>query len=127
MQGDRKLRVGQAIQLEISGMINKDLKDPSIGFLTITFVKMSADLRHARIYVSTLGSEEEKKKTLRGLNRAKGFIRRELARRLNLRYTPDLAFFIDDTLEKAAHLETLFKKLETKDRPESDTEDDEEP
>jgi ribosome-binding factor A len=126
MQGDRKLRVGQAIQLEISEMVNKDLKDPSIGFLTITFVKMSADLRYARIYVSTMGSEEEKKKTLRGLNRAKGFIRRELARRLNLRYTPELSFFIDDTLEKAAHLETLFKKLETLDGPENDTEENEE-
>jgi len=112
MQGDRKLRVGQAIQFEISQMLQKDLKDPSIGFATITHVKMSADLKHAKIYISVLGSDADKEKTLQGFQRAKGFIRKELAVRLNFRYTPDLIFFIDDTMEKAAHLERLFQKIE---------------
>jgi ribosome-binding factor A len=125
MQGDRKLRVGHAIQQEISRMVKKDLKDPSIGFTTITHVKMSADLRYAKIYVSIMGSEEEKKKTLNGLARARGFIRKELAGRLNLRYTPELSFFIDDTIEKAAHLEKLFHKLEKEESLKADTEDNE--
>jgi len=125
MQGDRKLRVGQAIQQEISDMLRKNLKDPRIGFVTVTRVIMSADLKHAKVYTSIMGEEADKKKTLQGLNRAKGFIRREIARRLNLRYTPDIIFFMDETMEKAAYMDRLFKKIEQEKEHEAPAEEDE--
>lgn len=88
-------RVGELLKEEVSRILSGELKDPLLGFITITGVKVSGDLRHAKIFVSVLGDEEERKKSLQGLDRAKGYIRRLLGKRLKLRFTPDISFQID--------------------------------
>jgi ribosome-binding factor A len=108
MQGKRADRVGALIKEEISGLILRSVKDPRIGFVTVTRVRVSDDLRHAKIYVVSRGGEE----ALVGLKSAAGFLRGELGRRLSLRYAPELLFFLDDSLEKDLHLAELRRRLE---------------
>src|SRR5205814_10526236 len=96
MSGHRVVQVGAQIREEIMSIIRRDLKDPRIGFVSITQVRMSPDLRSARVRVSVLGDEEQQKESLAGLNSAKGLIRRELGRRLeNLKFSPELHFELD--------------------------------
>ena len=112
MQGKRAERVGVLIQEEISRLILRSVKDPRIGFVTVTRVKVSDDLRHARIYVSSAGSgETHRRKALIGLKSAAGYLRGELARRLSLRYSPELLFLPDDSLEEELHLAELFRQI----------------
>jgi len=92
-------------------MLQREVKDPRIGFVTITDVHLTADCKLARIFVSVLGTEEERSHSLKGLNQAAGFIRFELGRRLRLRYSPELEFRLDDSLEKEARLEELFGQI----------------
>ena len=107
----RLRRVADLIRAEISDMILKDLKDPRIGFTSITRVRVSADLRHARVYVSVLGDAAKVKSAMAGLKSASGYIRRELGSRVRLRNVPELKFFHDETIEYAAHMEEIFNKL----------------
>jgi ribosome-binding factor A len=96
----RSDRVGDLIKEEVASiLLHGELKDPRIGFVTITHVKMTPDLRDAKIYFSQLGTEEEKKESCAGLNSASGYIRRVLAKRLRLRSIPKVTFFYDETLE----------------------------
>ncbi|MCR4908810.1 MAG: 30S ribosome-binding factor RbfA [Lachnospiraceae bacterium] len=91
-------RVNGEVMRSLSGII-RELKDPRIGVMTsVTAVKVAPDLKTCKVYISVLGSEEECKSTLEGLNSAKGFIRRELALRVNLRNTPELTFVMDDSI-----------------------------
>jgi ribosome-binding factor A len=109
-----KLRVAkleEAIKQEISSIIQRDLKDPRIGFISIPRVVVSGDLRHATVYVSTLGSEEERDKSLVGLQRATGFLRSELGRRIRLRYTPELTFQLDKSIAYAIELSNFIDQL----------------
>ena len=92
-------------------MIARELKDPRIGFATVTRVEVSADLQHARVLVSILGSAEEQQGSLAGLTSAVGFIRHELGHRLRLRRTPELAFVLDHGAEEGQKLEMLLEKL----------------
>lgn len=92
-------------------MLTRGLKDPRIGFASVMEVRMSPDLRVASVYVSLLGSEAEKKSTLVGLRQSSGWIRRELGKRLRLRYTPEVRIFEDTTLDRAFHLEEIFRQL----------------
>jgi ribosome-binding factor A len=108
----RLSRVGETIRAEISDMILRDLKDPRIGLTTITGVAVSPDLRHAKIYFSILGSKEESAETLAGLTQASGYIRRELGRRLKLKFTPELHFLRDDSLETGARISELLRDIE---------------
>ncbi len=107
----RQERVADLLQVEIANLLLKELKDPRIGFVSISRVRMTPDLKMARIYVSVLGSEKEVKSSLIGLDRAKGWIRREIGRRLHLRYTPELHFHQDDSIEYAAHFEEIIQKI----------------
>lgn len=91
-------------------MLVSGLKDPRIGFATITGVRVTPDLREARVYVSVLGSAEEQQQSLAGFQAAKAFIRHELAERLNIRRTPDLTFELDLTEDRAARIEELLRK-----------------
>ena len=106
----RKLRVQDLIREEISSIIQRDIKDPGMGFVTIIEVKMSDDLKLAKIYCSIYGDEEGIAKTLDALKRSKGFIRFLLGKRIKLRYTPEIAFILDRTQETASRIEEILNK-----------------
>ena len=105
----RPTRVGEMIRMEISELL-PGLRDPRIGLVTITEVKMSPDLKHGRVYIGVLGGPEERKKTFEGLNSAASYIRHEIAARLRLRSTPELSFFYDQSIEYGARIEELLQK-----------------
>jgi ribosome-binding factor A len=118
LQSRRLSRLCGQIQEEVSEIITRKLRDPRVGFVTLTGVKVSPDLSYASIYVSVLGSQGDVKKTLAGLDGAKSFIRSELARRLEIRHVPELRFHHDDSSEKGARIDLLLKNLkEDKDDP----------
>lgn len=108
--GRRPQRLGEQIREEICGLLLSELKDPRIGFVTITGVEVTPDLRQARVSVSVLGNAEEQEQTLAGFRAATAFIRRELGRRLQIRRIPELEFRLDRTEEKAARIEELLKQ-----------------
>lgn len=104
----RMERVQELMKQEISKIILEDVKDPRIGFVTVTRVHVTNDLRLARVFVSLLGSDEQMADCWRGLNRSLGFIRREVGRRVRLRYTPELSLEIDDSMAYSAHIQELL-------------------
>jgi ribosome-binding factor A len=107
----RAERVGDLIKKRISQIVQRELKDPGIGFVTITGVELSDDLRHAKIFYSVLGDEEAKKESSSALKRACGFIQHEIGRTLRLKYTPEIYFHFDPSVEYGAHIEMLIKKI----------------
>ena len=112
MTSYRTDQVGAQVREEIMGIIRRELKDPRIGFVSITQVRMSPDLRSARVRVSVLGDEPEQKDTLRGLNSARGLIRHELGRRLhNLKFAPELRFEIDPSIEYSVHIAQMLREI----------------
>ena len=113
---ERKRRVGELLRAEISELILRNIKDPRIGFVSITAVEMSPDLRYATVYYHVLGSDKDVKSSTAGLRSAKGYIRREIGRRLSLRYTPEITFKYDDTLDYAWHLESVLKTVAEKEK-----------
>lgn len=119
--GKRSERVADLIQREISDLLMRSIKDPRIGFVTVTRVSVSDDCRTARVYYSVMGTSEEREASLEGLESAKGFIRRELGKRITLRYTPELFFQFDPSIEYAIHIEEVLREL----RPKATGEDDE--
>jgi ribosome-binding factor A len=107
----RSARLGELILAEISALVRREVKDPRVGFVTFTRVEMSDDLRHAKVFVSGMGAEPEKARTLQGLSSATGYIRRHLGRALHLRYTPQISFLLDDSLEHGAKIAQLLRQL----------------
>lgn len=107
----RSDKVSEAIHKVISELLIKGIKDPRIGFVTITGVKVTTDLRQATIYFTVIGSEQEKKNTEAGLNSARGFMRKELGQALKLRVTPDILFKYDTSVEYGQHIESLLKEI----------------
>ena len=105
---ERMRRVDEAMREVLSDAITSDLKDPRVGFVTVTSVNTSTDLRHARVHVSVLGDEKRRKLSMRALESAHGFLQRRVAAQLRLKHTPQLAFVYDDTAEKADRLERLL-------------------
>ena len=110
---DRLGRLAEEIKRELSSIIAKDMKDPRLGMISITDVNVSRDLSWAKVYYSQLGSEDERQQTLEGLNRARGFVRTELAKRLRVRHTPEIIFQFDPSLERGAKMDALFQSLHT--------------
>lgn len=106
----RAQRAGRLIQEEISKIIQRELKDPRIGFVTVTEVNVTDDLRYAKVFVTVL-KEEEKAPTLEGLEHAKGFIRREIGQRVKLKFTPEIEFRFDESAERGARIEEVLKKI----------------
>ena len=98
---------------EISNIISFELKDPHIGFITISEVRVTSDLSYAKVYVSFLGKKERNEKGLKTLNKAKGFIKSELAKNLSLRKIPELTFVLDESLEKARRIEDIIERIKT--------------
>ncbi len=110
----RILRVNNLIRHEISDLLQRQVKDPRLGnFVAVTEVSISPDMKHARIFVSHMGSEEEKQETLSVLASASGFLRRELAKRLRLRHIPELSFQWDDSIERGARILKLIDQVTT--------------
>jgi ribosome-binding factor A len=108
MRGARMRRVDEAMRAVLSDAIATDLKDPRIGFVTVTGVKTSPDLRHARVYVSVLGSEPERTASIDGLRSAHGFLQRRLADELTLKHTPALTFQYDDSVDRGMRISHLL-------------------
>jgi ribosome-binding factor A len=107
---DRMRRVNEAVREVVSEGLG-DLKDPRIGFVTVTGVETSPDLRHARVFVSVLGSEAKRKRTLTGLTAAHGVLQARLARELRMKRTPQLAFEYDPTVERGVRMTQLIDEL----------------
>ena len=120
MTRQRPERFQEALRQEISLIVQNEIKDPRLGFITITKVDLTKDLRYARVYFSVLGKDADKNKALKGLNSAKGYIKGLVADRIKLRFMPEISFKIDDTLENTQHIYELLNKLE---RPKEEPED----
>jgi len=112
MTHKRAEKVAEAIHEMVSLLLIKGLKDPRIGFVTITGVEVTDDLRQARIYFSVVGSEAEKKGTEQGLSSALGFIRKELGKQLRMRFVPEIVFKYDESIAYGSRIETILKELD---------------
>ena len=111
MQGKRLERVNQLVKEEVSMLLQRKLKDPRLGFVTVTEVDVTADLKHAKVYVSVLGPEERWVSSFQALQSARGFVWNWLRRHLDLRVTPDIMFRPDRSMEHAAHIQSLLAGL----------------
>ena len=109
-QGRRPHRVGERIREELSRVMISDLRDPRLGFVTVTEVRMTSDLREARIYVSVMGDDQQQSDSLKALEAAGGFLRRELSHRMQLRRVPSLRFELDHSSVYAEHIEKLLRQ-----------------
>lgn len=107
----RQRKIADQIKKSISQIIDRKIKDPRKGFITITQVKVTRDLRIANIYFTCLGDEEQRRKSLQALESANKFIRNELAPQMKLRFMPELRFFYDETLDYAQHVDDLLKQI----------------
>ena len=111
MRFKRSERVQELLLEEISALIQKGVKDPRIGFTTVTKVNLSDNLKHAKVYVSVFGTEQEQQNTIKGLTNASGFIRSTLGKKLYLRYIPTLEFILDGTAEHVAKINKIINDL----------------
>lgn len=121
MATQRLGRVQEALRQEISRIIQQEVRDPRLGFLTITRVELTKDLRYARVYFSTLGESKDRHLALKGLNNAKGYIKGLVGDRIKLRYIPDIEFKIDESFEDMKRIYDLLNKLK-KERGDDDRE-----
>jgi ribosome-binding factor A len=107
----RVQRIAEQIKKELAELLRMELKDPRLGFVTVTRVEVAGDLQHVKAFVSVFGNEEEKRQTLAALERAAGFLRGEITRRLHLRLAPELVFRLDESGEHSSRIEALLKEL----------------
>ena len=112
---NRSDRIGGQIQKMLSQILQKQVKDPRLDSLTITGVKVSRDLRLARIYFTVSGKEQSRHEALEGLENARGFIKRTLSRQLGLKYMPDLKFFYDESFDYGEHIDKLLAAIKSDD------------
>jgi len=110
MTRGRMRRVDEAVREVLSGAITQELKDPRIGFVTVTAVETSADLRQARVFVSVLGDEAQRRLSLDGLRSAHGYLQRRVAGELTLKHTPTLDFLYDDSLDRSLRIQSLLEE-----------------
>lgn len=109
--GGRQKRVAELIRHEIAELLQRGVKDPRVGFVSVMEVEMSPDLRYADVFVSLYGSEQAKKGSMAGLQQSSGWIRRELGKRLRLRFTPEVRFHEDTRLDNAYRLEEVIQQI----------------
>lgn len=105
-------KLQELIKQEMSKMLLREIKDPRIGFVTVTDVEVTGDLREAKIYVSIMGGDEQIQSSLEGLHSALGFIRREIGKRIRLRFTPEISFALDNSLDYGEHIQKILLKIE---------------
>ncbi len=116
MPADRMRRVNEALREVLSARIAGGLKDPRVGFVTVTAVDTSPDLRHARVYVSVLGDEDERAETMEGLESSRGFLQAGIARELRIKHTPALEFEQDEALERGMRISQLLDEVDGEQR-----------
>jgi ribosome-binding factor A len=112
-QGSRASRVGDQIRAELAELLAREVHDPGIGFLTITHVKVSADLQQARVFYTTIGDEKGRRDSAKALQRATPFLKRHVGRRLQLKRVPELTWMFDDSIEKNDRIERILQELTT--------------
>ncbi len=112
MEFKRFHRVGESILKEISEILGRGLKDPRVGFVTLTSVDVTADLSIAKVYYTVIGDDKSRKETATGLEKATPYIRRQLAQRMRMRHTPELIFKYDQSIEYGNHIDSLLKDIE---------------
>jgi ribosome-binding factor A len=110
MAKKRIARVNEQIRRELTSLVQRDVRDPRIGMVTITAVETSPDLYHAKVFYSVMGSDEDRDSAAEGLRAAAGFLRTEIGRRMHIRRAPELHFTYDDTLQHAMHIERLLRE-----------------
>ena len=115
LAGKRAVRVGDQLMREIADLLVKKVKDPRIKGATLTGVRLSDDLRHAKVYYSLMGNKEDFERAQAGLDSAKGFIKKEIGHRMDLKYMPDITFKRDPSLAEGEHMERVFEKLKLED------------
>ncbi|WP_062105036.1 30S ribosome-binding factor RbfA [Bacillus niameyensis] len=107
----RANRVGEQMKKELGDIIARKIKDPRVGFVTVTDVQVTGDLQQATVYISILGDEDQKIDTLKGLQKAKGFIRSEIGHRIRLRITPEIEFELDESIDYGNKIESILRQL----------------
>ncbi len=105
-------KLQELIKQEVGKMLLYDIKDPRIGFVTVTDVEMTGDLREAKIFISIMGDDEKISETLEGINSALGFIRREIGKRIKIRFTPEISFALDKSLDYSEHIQKILRRIE---------------
>jgi ribosome-binding factor A len=120
----RAFRLAESIKEEVSKIIREDLKDPRVGFVTVTDVEVADDLRYAKIFVSIMGNEEVVKNSMEALTRASGYIRSELGKIIRLRFVPEITFKYDHSIEHGAHISKLLREVGAKGDPSDEEEND---
>jgi ribosome-binding factor A len=116
MSADRMRRVDEAMREVLSGAITSEIKDPRVGFVTVTAVETSADLRHARVYASVLGEDPVRRRSMAGLQSAHGYLQKRVASELRLKNTPTLEFLYDETLDRSLRIAELLEMEEAERR-----------
>lgn len=111
MANFRSGRVGEQMKKELSQLLQTEIKDPRIGFITVTGVDVTNDLSQAKVYLSVMGNEEQKEQSMKALEKASGFLRSEIGKRIRLRHTPELLFKIDSSIEYGSHIEKLLGEI----------------
>ncbi len=111
----RANRVAEQMKKEVGAIISQKIKDPRVGFVTVTDVEVTGDLQQATIYISVLGSDSKVEDTLKGLSKAKGFIRTEIGQRIRLRITPEIEFKIDTSVAYGNRIDTLLRQVTKED------------
>ncbi|MDZ5473435.1 30S ribosome-binding factor RbfA [Bacillus sp. 31A1R] len=112
----RSNRVGEQMKKELGEIISRKIKDPRIGFVTVTDVEVSGDLQQAKVFISVLGDDLQKENTLKGLAKAKGFIRSEIGQRIRLRKTPEIIFEFDESIDYGNRIDTLLHQIQREDK-----------
>lgn len=113
MESQRSHRVGEAVHHEISALLLKGLKDPRIGFVTVTGVEMTSDLHLAKVYYTVIGDEKARKDSAAGLQSSVPFIRRQLGRVLRMRFIPEVVFVYDESIEYGERIESIIREFNT--------------
>ncbi|MFD1412941.1 30S ribosome-binding factor RbfA [Oceanobacillus jeddahense] len=107
----RAHRVAEQMKKELGDILSRKIKDPRVGFVTVTDVEVTGDLQQAKVFISVLGDEKKKQETLLGLAKAKGFIRSEIGKRIRLRKTPELTFEFDEAIEQGNRIDSILRDL----------------
>ncbi|NGQ94054.1 30S ribosome-binding factor RbfA [Brevibacillus sp. SYP-B805] len=111
MNKTRLSRVGEEIKKELSVLLQREMKDPRIGFVTVTGVEVTSDLQLAKVYVSIFGSAEQREASLAGLQKAKGFLRSEIGKRVKVRHVPDLVFKLDESIDYGNRIDSILREI----------------
>lgn len=114
MTKHRAFRLAESIKIEVSRLIREEIKDPRLGFVTVTDVEVADDLRYAKVFVSIMGNEEDVKNSMDVLTRASGYVRSEIGKIIRLRYVPEISFKYDQSIEQGAHISKLLREVGVK-------------